>query len=80
MNNSWTEERRKQLEFLLREDFSILEIAEVLGVSHATIYNELKKHLSVEEYSKKRFRKYSAERAMNKIGRASCRERVCDLV
>ena len=58
MNNSWTEERRKQLEFLLREDFSILEIAEVLGVSHATIYNELKKHLSVEEYS--------AERAMNK--------------
>lgn len=57
-------EKRKKLEFLLKEGFTIKTIAENINVSRQSIYRELKKGLTSEEYEYGRYIKYSPEKAI----------------
>lgn len=57
-------EKRKKLAFLLKEGFNIKTIAESINVSRQSIYRELKKGLTSEEYEYGRHIKYSPKRAI----------------
>lgn len=57
-------EKRKKLEFLLKEGFNIKTIAENINVSRQSIYRELKKGLTDEEYEYGRFIKYCPQKAI----------------
>lgn len=63
MSRIWTEDKRADLEFLLKEGYKVPKIAKMMGISPATIYNELKVTLTEEEYADRRFSKYTAEMA-----------------
>lgn len=63
MRSLWTEANREDLEFLLKEGYQVPKISKMIGLSPASIYNELKMTLTPEEYADKRFIKYTAERA-----------------
>lgn len=55
----FTLENRRRLEFLLKEGFSVTDICNQFGITRASIYTELKKGLSEEEYKRKQYIKYT---------------------
>lgn len=64
MASTWSYDKRKELELLLKEGYQPTKIADLMGMKNAgQIYYELKKVLSEEEYKNKQFIKYSAQRA-----------------
>ncbi|NCF00659.1 helix-turn-helix domain-containing protein [Emergencia sp. 1XD21-10] len=63
MSRIWTESTRADLEFLLKEGYKVPKIAKMMGISPASIYNELKLTLTEEEYKDRRFTKYTADLA-----------------
>jgi len=60
----WTQEDRNVLECLVREGYPISKIVEHLDASRATIYNELRRGLTEEEYKNHQYVKYSAEKSI----------------
>ena len=60
----WDMQKRKNLESLLKEGYKVPVIARMLELSSATVYNEIKRGLSKEEYESGRYIKYTAERVI----------------
>ena len=55
-SNTWNWEMRKNLEFLVSEEgYPPKKIAKELSVSDATVYLELKRGMTAEEYLNKRY-------------------------
>ncbi|MCI9640437.1 helix-turn-helix domain-containing protein [Ihubacter sp. mB4P-1] len=57
----WDQKKRNELENLLKDGYPISKIGNMLGISYATIYKELRTVLTEEEYRNRQFVKYSAE-------------------
>lgn len=67
MARFWDMNRRKDLEFYLTKvGYPVPKIAELMGVSSGTIYRELKRTLSPEEYAGRQYVKYTANAAIEK--------------
>lgn len=64
MSSSWNREKCETLELLLKEGFTVPKIAKQLNTTPGTIYRELKRTLTSEEYEEKRYIKYCAEKAI----------------
>lgn len=62
----WTNDRRRMLESLLKQGFRVTKISEALGISSTTIYKEIKRGVSEEEYNMHQYIKYSADTSINK--------------
>ena len=62
----FTLEKRQELEFLLQEGCRVREISKKFGICTATLYTELKKGMTEEDYEKGRYIKYSVGRAIKK--------------
>lgn len=57
---------REKIEELLSKNVTISEIAKKTNVSKASIYEELARNLSLEEYKARRYEKYSAADAQKR--------------
>lgn len=64
---AWTGEKREELEFLLNEGYAIRKISELMGISPAAIYKELKDVLTEEEYENRQYLKYTAKAGWEKV-------------
>ena len=62
-----TYEDRTKIEELLKEKYSVTNIAEMVDCSRKTIYEEIRRGISKEEYKNKEFEKYKADLAQAKI-------------
>ena len=62
--STWEMERRKQLQLLLEQGYTVGRVSEILGLARPTIFAEIKRGTTVDEYREKRFVKYSIERAI----------------
>lgn len=60
----WDFERRKQLETLAKQGYTVSAMVEKLDVSRTTILLELKKGMPVKLYNEKRYVTYSARAAL----------------
>ena len=66
MRTMWTARQRQRLEYLLREEFlPVNKIAPLMGMSPTTIYKEIKKAISEDEYKNKQYGKYTAKAAID---------------
>ena len=54
---------RKKIEELIGKNVVIPEIAKSINVSRTSVYEELSRNLSREDYEARRYEKYSAEKA-----------------
>lgn len=61
----WTLDDRKMLESLLKQGFKISKISEVLGIGTASIYNEIRRGVSADEYNQHRYIKYTAKASID---------------
>ena len=62
----FTYEKRSELEQKLKEKFVIYRIAKMLGVSHASIYKELKRNIPEKDYKEGNWSAYSAKKSSGK--------------
>lgn len=62
----FTYEKRSELEQKLKEKVAIYRIAKMLGVSHASIYKELKRNIPEKDYKEGNWTAYSAKNAQEK--------------
>lgn len=62
----WTKERRKMMQELLQNGYSITKVSKALEISKPVIYKELKETLSQKDYEERRFIKYTASAGLNK--------------
>ena len=60
----WSQERRKMLEHLLKQGYRVYKISETMGISVPSIYNEIRRGTTPEEYSMHQYIKYSAEASL----------------
>ena len=60
----WSIKDRKRLQVLCREGFTIARIVEVFDVSRIVINKELQRGLTEEEWSERRYVKYSIKNAI----------------
>lgn len=60
----WDFRRRQMLENLLHEGLSVPKIANAMDLPRGTIYTEIRKGVSMEEYAQGRYVKYTAERSI----------------
>ncbi|MDY6037470.1 MAG: hypothetical protein SPI74_00500 [Eubacterium sp.] len=79
MNKYFSLENRKKLKFLLGEGFSITLIQKKLSITRTSMYTELKKGLTEDEYTNRQYVKYDYIRAIEKdvekyIGAESLKE------
>lgn len=62
----WNMTMRGALETMLKEGFRVSKIAETLSISPMSVYIEIKKGVSEEEYLNKQYTKYSAKKSVDK--------------
>lgn len=62
----WNVEMRDALETMLKEGFRVSKIAETLSISPMSVYLEIKRGVSEEEYLNKQYTKYSAKKSVDK--------------
>lgn len=62
--HKWTAESRKTLEALLKEGYKVPQIANIMSISAMTVYKEIEKGVSEQEYREKRYIKYTADKAI----------------
>lgn len=62
----WNVEMRDALETMLKEGFRVSKIAETLSISPMSVYLEIKRGVSGEEYLNKQYTKYSAKKSVDK--------------
>lgn len=60
----WSIKDRKRLQVLCREGFTIAKILEIFEVSRVVINKELQRGLTEEEWSERRYVKYSIKKAI----------------
>ena len=60
----WSIKDRERLQILCREGFTIARIVEVFDVSRVVINKELQRGLTEEEWSERRYVKYSIKNAI----------------
>ena len=63
----WTFENRKILEKLLKEGYTVPWIAKSMGISAAAVYIEIRRTIGEDEYKARRYIKYTAEKAIDKM-------------
>ena len=61
----WDLKQREMLEKLLQEGLNISRIAKAMKMPAATIYKEIQKGTTMEEYATGRYLKYSAQRSID---------------
>lgn len=64
--SAWTNDKRRTLESLLKKGFRISSISEAIGISSTSIYKEIRRGVSEDEYAKGRYIMYSANKSINK--------------
>ena len=60
----WNFERRKALELLAKQGYTITAMSEKLDISRTTLLNELKKGMPLKLYNEKRYVTYRARAAL----------------
>ena len=60
----WTLELRENLEIYLKDGFSVKKISEKMEISVVSIYNEISKGVTPEEYENGQYVKYSAQKSI----------------
>lgn len=60
----WSEPERQALETMLRDAFPVSRISAELGVSTQTLYAEIKKGVTAEEYRNRQYGKYTAKKSV----------------
>lgn len=61
----WDLEQRNKLENLLKEGLNVSRISKLMNLSSATIYKEIQKGVSLEDYGMGKFIKYSAQKSID---------------
>ena len=62
-SSSWDRESRSQLEEILSQGYTLLQVADKIGKSYGTVRTEVKRGCTEEEYREKRYTQYKATRA-----------------
>lgn len=60
----WSQSKRKDLQKLLLEGYTISTIADILCMSNASIYNEIRRGTSEDEYKMHQYIKYTPEKVV----------------
>ncbi len=61
----WTLELRENLEIYLKDGYSVKKISEKMEISVPSIYTEISKGITPEEYKNGQFVKYSAQKSID---------------
>ena len=62
---AWNMNLRMGLEKMLKEGFPISHISQELGITKATIYEEVKKGVTEQEYRNRQYSKYLAKKSID---------------
>lgn len=58
--NQWDLEKRKMLQYMIKEGYSVSKIAKEMDTTSSSIYSELKRGIPQEEYTNGQYVKYNA--------------------
>lgn len=67
--SSWSIAEREEIQFLMREYFSIQKAAEKLGISRYRLSEEVERGTTEQEYKERRYAKYDVDRAIESEAR-----------
>lgn len=61
----WSDTERRALETMLKDAFPVSRISEELGLSRQTLYSEIKKGVTTEEYKNRQYGKYTVKKSID---------------
>ena len=61
----WTDAERQSLETMLKDSFPVSRISAELGLSTQTLYAEIQRGVTDEEYMNRQYGKYTAKKSID---------------